>query len=122
MDRFEDLAAHVEAVERSVRRVDEIHGAEPVVRRADKLGPLIGTALAERDAVRREQHAMHQIVLRITDDGVAIERFGIRVAAIDRDSRAGIDHVVAHAGAERPCECCAQCVGWSECAASARWG
>ena len=68
VDRFQDLAAHVETIERAVRRVDEIHRPKPVVRGADKLGPGVGPAFLERHAVGRQQHAMDQVVLCVADD------------------------------------------------------
>jgi len=48
MDRLENLATHIEAIQRAVRRVDEIDRTEPVVRGTDELGLRIGAAFTER--------------------------------------------------------------------------
>ena len=97
VDRLDHLAAHVEGVERAVGRVHEVHGAEPVVRRADELGVAVDARRLERRADGRELHPVDQVVLRVADEGIAAEGLGVGGAPVDRDPGRRVDDMMAGA-------------------------
>ena len=83
------LAVHVDDVERSVGRVHEIDGAEPVVGRGDELGVLVGAPRGHEHAVTRERLAVHQVAADVADERVPPECRRIGVSPIDRDAGRG---------------------------------
>ncbi len=82
VDRFDDLTAHIQNVERAVRSIEQVHRPEPVVRRPDEFGFLVDPLSAESRPVGLEPHPVDQVVLGITDEDVAVERFRVRSPSV----------------------------------------
>ncbi len=103
MNCLDDRTAHVEDVERTIRRVHEVHGPEPVVRRADELRGLLARAADRLEGwpIRNKNPPMDQVILGVADEHVSVELRRVGAAAIDGRACAGVDDVVAHSRRSR---------------------
>src|SRR5207245_3638554 len=80
------FAIHVHHVQRAVGRVDEVHGAEPVVGRGDHLGLAVHARSREGRAVGRDLQAVEQVACALTDEEVAAIVLRVGRAAVTRDA------------------------------------
>src|SRR5262245_26342438 len=109
---LDDLAVHVEDVERAVGGVGELDGTEPDVAGGDEFGFFVDAAADEADAVGFETLAVDQVAADIADDRYALPLAGPGVAAIDSRARsageiagsaaAAFDGTGDHAGDAEP--------------------
>src|SRR5262249_19916064 len=81
---LDQLAIHVENVQRAVGGVGKLYWTEPVVTGGEELDVLVGALSCEGDAARLQARAIDQIAGHLADEDVAAILLGPGVAAIDR--------------------------------------
>ena len=92
---FDEEPIHVHHPQRAVGTSADLHRAKPVVSRGEELGVLfIGRTLAgEGDTLGFKHFAMHQVVDRLADEGVAVISCAEEFIAIDAKPARGGDVV-----------------------------
>ena len=91
-----DLAVHVDDVDRAVRPDAEVHRAEPLVGRRQEFRTLLagGAAAGVGQAVTLQNAAMDEVVRRITDEVVSMEFWRERVGPVDQLAAGGREEAV----------------------------